>query len=1576
MPATEQTSRDQTLLHKVFAISSVVMLISTIWMFAVDHRREWKPYQRTANRVEITLTDWRKLQFRSEAIRDQRDDLQEALEDTQAAPVDENLLREFQAEVLRAEARKTLQDEAPQLSPAATEYATRLEQLVTAELPEPGETRLDRLAAELRNAGEDGAAGIRENLLSRLEVIVESARFREETLLGNRKFKSADRDAAVATLGLMVRDGKDDRQQRQQQARIDVIVGELEAINRQYENENDHREELERILGEITRQEAEADDALKKALTAEEQLVTSNEERRSRYLEWYGMFPGPGKKWLELPIADAFNSPRKIDNLWSKDLEIDLNFRTVRRFDRCTTCHQLIDKTMPGTADVPAYAQEHLVPLLLSPPAVEEAVDLVEQPADMQAANEDLRRKYGLRFASEGLLELTDVTVQFVRPESPAATAAVDLSAAQKSSQLGEHIRTALFQSPQGSQDPHGPGLQVGDVIVEMDRDGNKVWRVADVMERLRRAAESNETVALTVRRGMPHPFASHPRLDLFVGSLSPHKMSDFACTICHEGQGSATAFKCASHSPNTERQRQDWMRDHGWFNNHHWIFPMYPKRFTESTCLKCHHQVTELAASPKFPQPPAPKLTRGYHLIRKYGCYGCHEVTGFDRGESVGPDIRIEPNVFAAAQQLKVDAGYASLDETQRDWVEQLIEHPGRDTVRRRLYEVLAADKESDKPHFSAAARDHVVPLFADSENPGQLRKAGPSLRFAAHKLDARFLYDWIREPKHFRPGTRMPQFFGLWKHMAGDSPSVEKAKRFERIELQGIVTYLMQRTQEFSYLEPPPDVAPASVDRGKTLFQTRGCLACHTHKDFPETAKYRQPDDIVQGPDLSGIGDKLATRSAERPTQGRQWLYSWIRQPTRYHVRTVMPDLFLEPIGDADGNVSDPALDIVEYLMTSSTGYEVRQDTPAGTEDVDAGLLRELVVENLAGVFSGARATEFEQTGIPEAYRDELRGAEIELVSASPLTSAQRLLYIGRKSIAKYGCYGCHDVPGFEDAKPIGTNLADWGRKDPSKLAFEHISHYLEGHGGGGHNGQHEADAEDSGHDESGHDEASHAEHAGSEHDDGETDEIRGYYHEQIAAGHRSGFIYQKLKEPRSYDYHKNGNKSYNEWLRMPQFPFDAAEREAIITFVLGLVSDPPTAKYMYHPAPAMEAFVAGRKVLEKYNCSGCHMLQGQQWDVAFQAGVFEAQDQPPDFPFLKTHFSPDALAASAEVDRSGLMHSQVEGMPTIDEATNGAALVYDEEFDPLFADESYDPTRLEYSFELWRPTMLGGNTYETGFGPLNLPAGQISNKSPAHGGFLARYLMPHVVARARQANPNQKASEAWGWLPPPLMGEGSKVQTDWLHDFLLDPYRIRPAAVLRMPRFNMTPQEATQLVNYFAALDDAVYPYASDPRRQTADLAVAEAQYQEILSQASAGGESAPRSRFDDAMKIVVDNNYCVKCHLVGDFEPKGADIAKAPNLAQVYQRLRPEFVRNWIAKPQWLLPYTSMPQNIKVETGVSQELYHGTSTEQVDALVDLLMNFDEYAKQRSLIAPLVKDPPPPDAAAERAAGSEGE
>src|SRR5690606_15044793 len=74
--------------------------------------------------------------------------------------------------------------------------------------------------------------------------------------------------------------------------------------------------------------------------------------------------------------------------------------------------------------------------------------------------------------------------------------------------------------------------------------------------------------------------------------------------------------------------------------------------------------------------------------------------------------------------------------------------------------------------------------------------------------------------------------------------------------------------------------------------------------------------------------------------------------------------------------------------------------------------------------------------------------------------------------------------------------------------------------------------------------------------------------YYLQSLVSHARDGFIWQKLRMPRSYDYKTTANKTFNEQLRMPKFPFTDAEREAVITFVLGLVSEPPAEKFLYQP------------------------------------------------------------------------------------------------------------------------------------------------------------------------------------------------------------------------------------------------------------------------------------------------------------------------------------------------------------------------------------------------------------------------
>jgi hypothetical protein len=80
--------------------------------------------------------------------------------------------------------------------------------------------------------------------------------------------------------------------------------------------------------------------------------------------------------------------------------------------------------------------------------------------------------------------------------------------------------------------------------------------------------------------------------------------------------------------------------------------------------------------------------------------------------------------------------------------------------------------------------------------------------------------------------------------------------------------------------------------------------------------------------------------------------------------------------------------------------------------------------------------------------------------------------------------------------------------------------------------------------------------------------------------------------------------------------------------------------------------------------------------------------------------------------------------------------------------------------------------------------------------------------------------------------------------------------------------------------------------------------------------------------------------------------------------VHERLRPDYVHGWIANPKRFLPYTGMPVNIPFDQPVSQSLYKGTSEQQVDALTDLLMHFDTFAKRNlSLEAYLRQQPAAP-------------
>ncbi len=283
-------------------------------------------------------------------------------------------------------------------------------------------------------------------------------------------------------------------------------------------------------------------------------------------------------------------------------------------------------------------------------------------------------------------------------------------------------------------------------------------------------------------------------------------------------------------------------------------------------------------------------------------------------------------------------------------------------------------------------------------------------------------------------------------------------------------------------------------------------------------------------------------------------------------------------------------------------------------------------------------------------------------------------------------------------------------------------------------------------------------------------------------------------------------------------------------------------------------------------------------------------------------------------------------------------------------------------------------------------DLPAGERIFLTPAdvgwmtdaYGGKFAELMLPYLI----KTNSGFDPDKARNVLPPPLHREGERVQPNWVYQFLLNPKTVRPEVVLNMPRFNMSHEEASALVDYFVAVEKLTNPAAGTgtphvviPQRDEAfwhhgtqeylasisknqmddRLKALEEVWKENKVPEAKRKELAEEYRKRDAYSVdsyrlltnvVEKGGACAKCHIVN-----GKGEKQAPSLDLTAERLRPEWTRRWIANPQAMFSYNpSMPVNIeKMPAGKEkfQDLFHGPSLNQVTALRDVLMDLSRVA-----------------------------
>ncbi|NOX60232.1 MAG: cytochrome c [Planctomycetes bacterium] len=406
----------------------------------------------------------------------------------------------------------------------------------------------------------------------------------------------------------------------------------------------------------------------------------------------------------------------------------------------------------------------------------------------------------------------------------------------------------ALMASLSKLEDRERPGLssaQVSGLIGKMERFkvGIKQIHVAGEFELVERCESchlgAREPVELTesdFSGKYAKAFVSHPNLEL----LDIHDPDTFGCSPCHGGNGSATISAKEGHG-----------------RIKHWLWPMYDSENTEAGCLQCHEKSLYLEH--------ADTLNAGKELFRFRGCWGCHPREGFDiehaeqrrAVQAVGSvKASIEKKRWAIkAQEVIADGDYHGQSSTDEQ-VDVALGALDRITLQISGLEAELIELERREASLGA-----------------QLKNVGPSLRPIKSKLRPEWVTEWIRDPKAFRPSTRMPVF------------------RLPEPHLKAIAAAIWQAADE-------PNITsyePGDAAQGKILFESRGCQACHwaEAKDIPLQSGG------TWAPELSRVGEKA----------NYGYIVDWIHDTPDW---SLMPNLRLE---------KKEAQDIATYLMSLSS-------------------------------------------------------------------------------------------------------------------------------------------------------------------------------------------------------------------------------------------------------------------------------------------------------------------------------------------------------------------------------------------------------------------------------------------------------------------------------------------------------------------------------------------------------------------------------------------------------------------------------------------------------------------------------
>ncbi len=265
-----------------------------------------------------------------------------------------------------------------------------------------------------------------------------------------------------------------------------------------------------------------------------------------------------------------------------------------------------------------------------------------------------------------------------------------------------------------------------------------------------------------------PQPFRTHPNLDLYIGSSSPHPLEKIGCTICHGGMGQATDFNTCAHVPNDDEQAKLWKEKYNWEQPEGVQSTMLPLKYTEGSCLKCHGTQEQV----NF----APKLNRGRELMITRGCVGCHKVKNLEGLTKAGPSlVRVkgklkeefvekwvwDPKSYNAAARMP-----SFFQQTNNSDPDSLARNKAElHSIVRYLYTHSEGYTPNEAPAGGSVANGKKIfkeigclACHGIDDVTSHHADFAPDLSSVGSKLSAAFIYTWIKNPRHFNPDTRMP--------------------------------------------------------------------------------------------------------------------------------------------------------------------------------------------------------------------------------------------------------------------------------------------------------------------------------------------------------------------------------------------------------------------------------------------------------------------------------------------------------------------------------------------------------------------------------------------------------------------------------------------------------------------------------------------------------------------------------------------------------------------------------------------------------------------------------------------------